>query len=116
MKRFADFKTGHPSGRYHRLAQICPACDQSKKRVKVAVVGKYIDLQDAYKSIYESLTPRGGRTRLRHRLSCAWTQEDIETEPPDKYLKNVAGILVPGGFGDRGIEGKIRAVTLRPRE
>src|SRR6202453_2911077 len=81
-----------------------------KKRVKVAVVGKYIDLQDAYKSIYESLTHAAASHDCGIDLVLV-DAEDIETEDPAKYLKNVAGILVPGGFGDRGIEGKIRAVT-----
>ncbi len=81
-----------------------------KKRVKVAVVGKYIDLQDAYKSIYESLT----HAAAAHDCGIDLVRvdaEDLESEDPGKFLKDVAGILVPGGFGDRGIEGKIRGVT-----
>ena len=80
-----------------------------KKRVRIAVVGKYIELQDAYKSIYESLTHAGAS------LDCGIDMvlvdaEDIEQEGADKYLRGVAGVLVPGGFGDRGVEGKIKAV------
>lgn len=82
-----------------------------KKRVKVAVVGKYIDLQDAYKSIYESLTHAGAAHDCGIDLVRV-DAEEIETEDPEKYLKDVAGILVPGGFGDRGIEGKIRAASF----
>ena len=81
-----------------------------KKRVKVAVVGKYIDLQDAYKSIYESLTHAAAAHDCGIDLERI-DAEDIEKADPAGFLKNAAGILVPGGFGDRGIEGKIRAVT-----
>lgn len=76
--------------------------------VKIAVVGKYIELQDAYKSIYESLIHSGAH----HDTKVEVVRVDAETivqEGGDKDLKDVDGILVPGGFGDRGIEGKILA-------
>jgi CTP synthase len=79
-----------------------------KKRVKIAVVGKYIDLQDAYKSIYESLTHAAASHDCGIDLVLVDAQE-LETEGPEKFLKNVAGVVVPGGFGDRGVEGKIAA-------
>ncbi len=80
-----------------------------KKRVRIAVVGKYIELQDAYKSIYESLTHAGASHDCGIDLVLV-DAEDIEHEGADKYLRGVAGVLVPGGFGDRGVEGKIEAV------
>ena len=80
-----------------------------KKRVRVAVVGKYIDLQDAYKSIYESLAHAGAAQDCGIDIVQV-DAEDIESEGAEKYLCGVAGILVPGGFGDRGVEGKIKAV------
>ena len=79
-----------------------------KKRVKIAVVGKYIELQDAYKSIYESLTHAAASADCGIDLVQV-DAEELEANPPSEFLKDVAGILVPGGFGDRGIEGKIRA-------
>ncbi|PYL03841.1 MAG: CTP synthetase [Verrucomicrobia bacterium] len=81
-----------------------------KKRVKIAVVGKYIDLQDAYKSIYESLTHAAASQdcRIDLKLIDAETLED----GMDGQLKDVAGILIPGGFGDRGVEGKIKAARF----
>jgi len=79
-----------------------------KKHVKIAVVGKYIELQDAYKSIYESLTHAGAGADCGIDLVQV-DAEELEEKHPSEYLKDVAGILVPGGFGDRGIEGKIRA-------
>ncbi len=82
-----------------------------KKRVKIAVVGKYIDLQDAYKSIYESLTHAAAAHDCGIDLVRVDAQE-IETEGAEKFLKNVAGVVVPGGFGDRGVEGKIAAARF----
>ena len=74
--------------------------------VKIAVVGKYIELQDAYKSIYESLTHAGAAHDTRvvvERIDA----EIIEQEGAEKHLGGMDGILIPGGFGDRGTEGKI---------
>jgi CTP synthase len=79
-----------------------------KKRVKIAVVGKYIELQDAYKSIYESLTHAAASADCGIDL-LRLDAEEVEDSDPDRLLEDVAGILVPGGFGDRGVEGKIRA-------
>jgi CTP synthase len=78
-----------------------------KKRVKIAVVGKYIDLQDAYKSIYESLTHAAASQ------DCGIDLKLVDAESlqdrVDSQLKDVAGVLIPGGFGERGVEGKIKA-------
>jgi CTP synthase len=82
-----------------------------KKRVKVAVVGKYIDLQDAYKSIYESLTHAAAAHDCGIDL-VRLDAEEMETGVAEKMLKDVAGIVVPGGFGDRGVEGKIAAARF----
>jgi len=81
-----------------------------RKRIKIAVVGKYIDLQDAYKSIYESLTHAAASQDcgIDLKLIDAETLEDTV----DGELKDVAGILTPGGFGDRGVEGKIKAARF----
>jgi CTP synthase len=79
-----------------------------KKRVKIAVVGKYIELQDAYKSIYESLTHAAAAVDCGIDL-VRIDAEDVEGCDPTNLLREVAGVLVPGGFGDRGVEGKIRA-------
>lgn len=81
-----------------------------KKQVKIAVVGKYIDLQDAYKSIYESLTHAAASQDCGIDLKLI----DAETlgEGIDGQLKDVAGVLIPGGFGERGVEGKIKAARF----
>jgi CTP synthase len=80
-----------------------------KKKLKIAVVGKYMDLQDAYKSIYESLTHAGAANDCGVELLLI-DAEDLEATDPHKCLNPAAGIIVPGGFGDRGVEGKILAV------
>lgn len=77
-------------------------------RVRIAVVGKYIGLQDAYKSIYESLTHAGAAQDCRIDLKLV-DPEELESGIPEEQLKDVDGILIPGGFGSRGIEGKIAA-------
>ena len=80
-----------------------------RHEVKIAVVGKYIDHRDAYKSIYESLDHAGfdHSTRI---ITKRVEAEDLERQGAESLLKGVDGILVPGGFGMRGIEGKIQAV------
>jgi CTP synthase len=78
-----------------------------KKQVKIAVVGKYIDLQDAYKSIYESLTHAAASQDCGIQLKLI-DAEALE-DGVDGQLADVAGVLIPGGFGERGVEGKIRA-------
>lgn len=78
------------------------------RRTTIAVVGKYVELQDAYKSIYEALCHAGGANDCGVDLKIV-DAEEIEADGADKYLGGVSGILVPGGFGDRGTEGKILA-------
>jgi len=79
------------------------------RQTEIAVVGKYIDHQDAYKSIYEALTHAGiandARVMIR-RIEA----EEVESKGPDLLLSGISGILVPGGFGMRGIEGKVAAI------
>jgi CTP synthase len=76
--------------------------------VKIGVVGKYIELQDAYKSVYESVTHAGIANNTRVNI-VRIDAEDLEKKNGLSILKGLDGILVPGGFGDRGTEGKIAA-------
>jgi CTP synthase len=80
------------------------------KRVKVAVVGKYMDVRDAYKSIYESLTHAAASEDCGIDLNLV-DAESLE-HGVDGQLKDVAGVLIPGGFGVRGVEGKINAARF----
>lgn len=79
-------------------------------RVDIGVVGKYIELQDAYKSVYESLT-HGGIANDCGINIVRLDSEAIEEDGAEKHLHGLDGVLVPGGFGDRGIEGKIMAAA-----
>ena len=79
--------------------------------VKIAVVGKYTGLQDAYKSLAEALTHGGIANHVRVELE--WLDSEIfESEETIHNLEDVHGILVPGGFGERGAEGKVAAATF----
>lgn len=79
--------------------------------VKVAIVGKYVQLEDAYKSIAEALTHGGMANRVRVKVE--WVDaETFDQEDPAPYLEGYHAILVPGGFGERGTEGKIKAAQF----
>ncbi len=75
---------------------------------EIAIVGKYIGLQSAYESIYEALT-HGGISNSAKVEERRIESEDIEKNGAEKHLQGCKGILIPGGFGERGIEGKIKA-------
>ncbi|WP_020185568.1 CTP synthase [Methylopila sp. 73B] len=79
--------------------------------VTIAIVGKYTGLKDAYKSLSEALAHGGIANTVKVNLD--WIESEIfENEDPAPFLEHVHGILVPGGFGQRGAEGKIRAATF----
>jgi CTP synthase len=81
-----------------------------KRTVRVAIVGKYIELKDAYLSVAEALCHAGIAHEARVEIS--WIDaEDLESGDPEPYFKGIQGIIVPGGFGNRGIAGKIRAIS-----
>lgn len=80
-----------------------------EKKVRIAIVGKYVGLHDAYLSIVEALCHAGIGNRAE--VNIEWVDsEEIGTESAAETLKNVSGILVPGGFGDRGTQGKMNAI------
>ena len=77
--------------------------------VAIAVVGKYTGLRDAYKSLFEALTHGGVANRVR--VDTHWIEaDDLEANGTASALEAVHGVLVPGGFGERGVPGKIAAV------
>ena len=83
--------------------------DNLKEDVRIALVGKYVELHDAYISVVESLKHAGYKHNAKVKID--WIQsEDITEENVHEYLKDADGILVPGGFGDRGVEGKITTI------
>jgi CTP synthase len=88
---------------------------QPKHEVTIAVVGKYIKHRDAYKSVYESLDHAGISHRARV-LVRRVESEDISSQGAEALLGGVDGILIPGGFGMRGIEGKIEAIRYARKQ
>ena len=82
-----------------------------EESVKVSIVGKYIQLQDAYKSLDEAIYHAGLINKIK--VNVEWVDlELLESSPPIDYLDSTDAILVPGGFGQRGSEGKINAIRF----
>jgi CTP synthase len=79
--------------------------------ISIAVVGKYAEHRDAYKSIYESLDHAGMHHQSQVRVQRIQA-ELVETEGPERLLSGFDGVLIPGGFGERGIEGKVEAIRF----
>ncbi len=91
--------------------QISERIHAPEGEVTIAVVGKYTGMKDAYKSLIEALTHGGIANRVKVNLD--WIESEVfEKEDPSPFLEHVHGILVPGGFGIRGAEGKIRAARF----
>lgn len=101
---------GAPAPVLDRWEGISEAVANPEGEVKIAIVGKYTVLKDAYKSLIEALVHGGIANRVKVELE--WIESEIfEKEDPSPYLEGVHGILVPGGFGERGAEGKIAAAN-----
>jgi CTP synthase len=98
----------HPRAEKNIWPEIVRRIKNPANEVTIAVVGKYIELQDAYKSVYESITHAGIANNCKVNIARI-DAEDLEKKEGLRRLKNLDGILVPGGFGDRGTEGKIAA-------
>ena len=107
--KFLDLKVerGHDLKDWEERV-VRPSLQPSNGTVKIAVVGKYIELQDAYKSIYEAIRHGGIANDCAVEIK-RLESERLEKKDLDSFFKGVDGILVPGGFGNRGIEGKIKA-------
>jgi len=100
-----------PEPKLERWEEIVRHIRAPEGEVKIAIVGKYTGLQDAYKSLNEALAHGGIANRVRVELQ--WFEAEIfESEERVQRLADVHGVLVPGGFGERGAEGKIAAVTF----
>jgi CTP synthase len=98
-----------PPADLSRWDEIVRRLKAPRHRVRIGVVGKYIEVRDAYKSLYEALTHGG----IAHEsaVDVVWLDaERLEREGVSGHVAGLDGILIPGGFGDRGIEGKIAAI------
>jgi CTP synthase len=107
ISRRLRLPTGDPD--LSQWKDIVRRLKEPKNEVRISIVGKYIGLKDSYKSLMEALTHGGIANDAGVELD--WVDsEEIEVHGPDKYLSETDGVLVPGGFGQRGIEGKIQAI------
>ena len=89
--------------------EMVSSIQEINKQTKIAIVGKYMELEDSYLSVKEALIHAGVHQNLAVEIS--WVaSEDIEKNGPEHYLDSVNGIVVPGGFGPRGIEGMVKTV------
>ena len=88
---------------------IVDGLKNTEQDVEIAIVGKYVSLNDAYKSVSEALQHAAIATKAK--LTIRWiNSEDVEVHGPEQYLRGIDGVIVPGGFGTRGVEGKIQAI------
>ena len=100
-----------PRPNLSRWEDVMDRLTHAEGEVRVAIVGKYTQLEDAYKSIAEALTHGGMANRVR--VKSEWIDAEIfEREDPAPWLERFHAILVPGGFGERGTEGKIKAAQF----
>ena len=100
-----------PRPNLDRWLDVADRLENAEGLVRVAIVGKYTQLEDAYKSIAEALTHGGMANRVK--VKAEWIDAEIfEREDPAPWLEGFHAILVPGGFGERGTEGKIRAAQF----
>ncbi len=97
-----------PAPKLDKWEEVVHRLIHPKHRVKIGMIGKYVDLQDSYLSVNESLVHGGIRNDTGVEV-VHLDAEAIEQDGPDAHLNGLDGILVPGGFGDRGTEGKILA-------
>jgi CTP synthase len=93
-----------------RWREMVNVIKHARQEVSIGICGKYVHLRDAYKSISEAIVHAGIANDAR--VNVEWVDsEQVEKEGPAKLLGNVSGLLVPGGFGQRGIEGMVRAIS-----
>jgi CTP synthase len=99
--------TGAP--RLQPWEEMVSRIKQPQDHVEIGIIGKYVNLQESYKSLHEALVHGGMANECQVALSYI-DAETLEREGPDALLGHLHGILVPGGFGVRGVEGKIKAI------
>lgn len=92
-----------------RWEEMVNVIKHPRRRIKIGICGKYVNLKDAYKSIIESFVHAGVANQVD--VNLVWvSSEDIKQGGADKFLYDIDGLLIPGGFGERGVEGKIEAI------
>ena len=107
LKHLKISAKGHPD--LKKWNEVVNKLKTSEKEIRIALVGKYVELYDSYKSIIESLTHAGAVNQVKVKVTCIHS-EMIKPDNIEEKLQGYHGILVAPGFGDRGIDGKILAV------
>lgn len=102
-----QLKLDLPPADLHEWLQFVDNLDHTEQHVKIAMVGKYVHLTEAYKSLSEALIHAGARSRTQ--VDIQYIDSEMLEKEGTAQLKNMDAILVPGGFGERGVEGKIAA-------
>ncbi|MBI28720.1 MAG: CTP synthetase [Pelagibacteraceae bacterium] len=106
--KYFNLKKNKKTINLQKWNQVVKILNNSKKQINIAIVGKYTNLEDSYKSLVEALTHGGISNKVKIKIK--WINaESLEKKKNYKFFENVDGILVPGGFGKRGIEGKIKS-------
>ena len=100
-----------PPPKLDRWRDLLHRLRNPEHEISIAVVGKYAEHRDAYKSIYEALDHAGIQHKAQIRIQRIHSEE-VEREGPERLLTGYDGLLVPGGFGERGIEGKVEAIRF----
>lgn len=103
------FRLQTPPANMRHWREMIRKLASPQHQVRIGVIGKYVRLNDAYKSVYESVIHGGIANDCGVEIDKI-DAEDIEKDGPEKHLRELSGILIPGGFGERGIEGKVTAV------
>jgi len=102
---------------YEQLEKFVDRIKNPSNEVNICICGKYIQLHDAYKSIIESFIHAGADNDTHENIKWVESEEFSNCDDPEELLNDVEGLLIPGGFGDRGIEGKILAIrTAREKK
>lgn len=103
------FKLNNPAPDLSQINRMIERIKNPSGEVTISLVGKYVHLKDAYKSVVEALTHGGVENDVKVNLRLV-DSEEVEMKGPNELLDGSSGILVPGGFGQRGIEGKIASI------
>jgi len=99
-----------PEPEWNGWLEVAESLKKAEKILKIAIVGKYVELSDAYLSVIEALKHAGAKYRRKIEIKWVKSDGDVEKYGVSELFSDVDGILVPGGFGDRGIEGKIATI------
>jgi CTP synthase len=108
---YFNIKKGKKKFNLNKWKEVVKNFNNPSKSITIAIVGKYTNLKDSYKSLVEAIT-HGGLANNTN-VNIKWINaEDFEKNKNNKIFENINGILVPGGFGERGIEGKINSINF----